>query len=209
MKKILVLCLASVMAFSVAACQPKDSNVSESTSTAATTKETTEETTEEETTAATTEATEAEATEAETTAASSAPVEVTITAEVPDGWEPVDGSVAILQYLKVTSSFIVTEEKYFKSDKLDEIVIEAKDVFSKTFDNVVYEGDPETITVAGQDARQFVLTCDISDMSFKYRIIYVSAGGRIFSFLFADLAETFDGMTGEYDEILAGIQITY
>ena len=204
MKKILVLCLASVMAFSVAACQPKDSNVSESTSTAATTKETTEETTEEETTAATT-----EATEAETTAASSAPVEVTITAEVPDGWEPVDGSVAILQYLKVTSSFIVTEEKYFKSDKLDEIVIEAKDVFSKTFDNVVYEGDPETITVAGQDARQFVLTCDISDMSFKYRIIYVSAGGRIFSFLFADLAETFDGMTGEYDEILAGIQITY
>ncbi len=204
MKKILVLCLASVMAFSVAACQPKDSNVSESTSTAATTKETSEETTEEETTAATT-----EATEAETTAASSAPVEVTITAEVPDGWEPVDGSVAILQYLKVTSSFIVTEEKYFKSDKLDEIVIEAKDVFSKTFDNVVYEGDPETITVAGQDARQFVLTCDISDMSFKYRIIYVSAGGRIFSFLFADLAETFDGMTGEYDEILAGIQITY
>ena len=204
MKKILVLCLASVMAFSVAACQPKDSNVSESTSTAATTKETTEETTEEETTAATT-----EATEAETTAASSAPAEVTITAEVPDGWEPVDGSVAILQYLKVTSSFIVTEEKYFKSDKLDEIVIEAKDVFSKTFDNVVYEGDPETITVAGQDARQFVLTCDISDMSFKYRIIYVSAGGRIFSFLFADLAETFDGMTGEYDEILAGIQITY
>ena len=204
MKKILVLCLASVMAFSVAACQPKDSNVSESTSTAATTKETTEETTEEETTAATT-----EATEAETTAASSAPAEVTITAEVPDGWEPVDGSVAILQYLKVTSSFIVTEEKYFKSDKLDEIVIEAKDVFSKTFDNVVYEGDPETITVAGQDARQFVLTCDISDMSFKYRIIYVSSGGRIFSFLFADLAETFDGMTGEYDEILAGIQITY
>ena len=204
MKKILVLCLASVMAFSVAACQPKDSNVSESTSTAATTKETSEETTEEETTAATT-----EATEAETTAASSAPVEVTITAEVPDGWEPVDGSVAILQYLKVTSSFIVTEEKYFKSDKLDEIVIEAKDVFSKTFDNVVYEGDPETITVAGQDARQFVLTCDISDMSFKYRIIYVSAGGRIFSFLFADLAETFDGMTGEYDEILAGVQISY
>jgi len=204
MKKILVLCLASVMAFSVAACQPKDSNVSESTSTAATTKETSEETTEEETTAATT-----EATEAETTAASSAPVEVTITAEVPDGWEPVDGSVAILQYLKVTSSFIVTEEKYFKSDKLDEIVIEAKDVFSKTFDNVVYEGDPETITVAGQEARQFVLTCDISDMSFKYRIIYVSAGGRIFSFLFADLAETFDGMTGEYDEILAGVQITY
>ena len=204
MKKILVLCLASVMAFSVAACQPKDSNVSESTSTAATTKETSEETTEEETTAATT-----EATEAETTAASSAPVEVTITAEVPDGWEPVDGSVAILQYLKVTSSFIVTEEKYFKSDKLDEIVIEAKDVFSKTFDNVVYEGDPETITVAGQEARQFVLTCDISDMSFKYRIIYVSAGGRIFSFLFADLAETFDGMTGEYDEILAGVQISY
>lgn len=204
MKKVLVLCLASVMALSVAACQPKDSNVSESTSTAATTKETTEETTEEETTAATT-----EATEAETTAASSAPAEVTITAEVPDGWEPVDGSVAILQYLKVTSSFIVTEEKYFKSDKLDEIVIEAKDVFSKTFDNVVYEGDPETITVAGQDARQFVLTCDISDMSFKYRIIYVSAGGRIFSFLFADLAETFDGMTGEYDEILAGIQISY
>lgn len=143
--------------------QPKDSNVSESTSTAATTKETTEETTEEETTAATT-----EATEAETTAASSAPAEVTITAEVPDGWAPVDGSVAILQYLKVTSSFIVTEEKYFRATNSMRSSSEAKDVFSKTFDNVVYEGDPETITVAGQDARQFVLTCDIKiDMSLQ------------------------------------------
>jgi len=205
MKKLLIFCLASVIAFSVTACQPKNSNVSESTSAAAPTSETTEETTAEETTAAAS----TEVTEAETTATTAAPVDVTITAEVPDGWEPVEGSVAILQYLKVTSSFIVTEETYFKSGELDKIVIEAKDVFSKSFDNVVFEGDPETLTVAGQDARQIVFTCDISDMSFKYRILYVSAGGRIFSFLFADLAETFDSMTGDYDAILAGTQISY
>ena len=147
-------------------------------------------------------------TEAETTTAAS-PVDVTITADMPDGWEPVEGSVAVLQYMKNTSSFIAVKEMYFKSTELDEIVSEAKGVFSKSFDNVVYEGDPETLTVAGQDARQIVFTCDISDMSFKYRIVYLSAGGNVFSFLFADLAESFDGMNGDYDAILSGIQISY
>ncbi len=204
MRKIAILCLCLAAAISVAACQPKNTNTTVSSSSAAASSETTEVTTSEETTAAAT----SEMTEAETTTAAS-PVDVTITADMPDGWEPVEGSVAVLQYMKNTSSFIAVKEMYFKSTELDEIVSEAKGVFSKSFDNVVYEGDPETLTVAGQDARQIVFTCDISDMSFKYRIVYLSAGGNVFSFLFADLAESFDGMNGDYDAILSGIQISY
>lgn len=203
MKKIAILCLGLAVVFSVTACQTNKPNTTVSSSSSAASSETTEATTKEETTAAT-----VEETEAETTATTAAPVDVTVTADMPDGWEPVEGSVAVLQYMKNTSSFIVTKERYFKSTKLDEIVSEAKGVFSKSFDNVVYEGDPETLTVAGQDARQIVFTCDISDMAFKYRIVYISVGGNVFSFLFADLTESFDGMKDDYDAILAGIQFS-
>jgi hypothetical protein len=207
MRKTVILCLCLAAAFSVTACQPKNTNVSASSSSSAATSDTTKETAEPATSEDTTAAT-AEVTEAETTATTAAPVDVNVTAEMPDGWEPVEGSVAILQYMKNTSSFIVTKEKYFKSTNLDEIVTEAKDVFSKSFDKVVYEGDPETLTVAGQDARQIVFTCDISDMAFKYRIVYVSVGGNVFSFLFADLPDSFDSMQSDYDAILAGIQFS-
>ena len=202
MKKIAILCLSLATALSVTACQPKNTNASESSSSAAASSETTE--TSKETTAAST----AEETEAETTTTAAAPVDVTITADMPDGWEPVEGSVALLQYMKNTSSFIVTKELYFESTQLDEIVTESKEVFSKSFDNVVYEGDPETLTVAGQEARQIIFTCDISDLTFKYRIVYVSVGGNVFSLLFADLAESFDDMNADYDAILSGIQIS-
>lgn len=205
MRKIAILCLCLAAAVSIAACQPKNTKTAvSSSSSSAASSETTEETTREETTAAST----AEETEAPTTATTAAPVEVTVTADMPDGWEPVEGSVAVLQYMKNTSSFIITKERYFKSTNPDEIAAEAMKIFSKSFDNVVYEGDIETLTVDGQDARQIVFTCDISDMPFKYRIVYVCVGGNVFSILFADLADSFDDMQSDYDAILAGIQFS-
>lgn len=204
MRRFAVLCLVSAMTFSLAACQSKNINTVSSSTSSAVSSETTEKQTSTETTAPSV----SSETSTEETTVSAVPADVKITADMPDGWEPVEGSVAVLQYMKQTSSFIVTKENYFKSTDPDEIVTEAKAVFSKSFDNVVYEGDPETLKVAGQDARQIVFTCDISNMPFKYRIVYLSVGGNVFSFLFADLAENFDGMTSDYDAILAGIQIS-
>lgn len=202
MRKIAILCLCLAAAVSIAACQPKNAAVSSSSS--AVSSETTKETTREETTAAST----AEETEAPTTATTAAPVDVTVTADMPDGWEPVEGSVAELQYMKNTSSFIVTKERYFKSTNLDLVASEAMGIFSNSFDNVVYGGNPEVLTVGGQAAKQIVFTCDVSNMSFKYQIVYVSVGGNVFSILFADLADSFDDMQSDYDAILAGIQFS-
>ena len=75
--------------------------------------------------------------------------EVKIEIVPPSGWEPVEGSVLQVQYLKNTSSFMVKQES-FQSSALDDVVSEAKDMFSGSFEGVEYAGDAEIITVDGK-----------------------------------------------------------
>jgi len=122
----------------------------------------------------------------------------------PSGWKPVEGSVLQVQYMKNTASFMVKSEP-FSQKNIDEVVIEAKRIFSDTFDEVKFEGEPETITVDGKDARKLIFTCKVSGMQMKYEYVYLFVGGKVYAITFGDLAATFDSLSADYEQILKGI----
>lgn len=124
-----------------------------------------------------------------------------IKVSVPEGWTPVAGSVLPVQYMKNTASFMMKTEK-FSGKTLDDVVKEAKDIFGKTFKNVEYIGDAETITVDGKDARKFIFSCEVSKMKMKYEYVYVFVGSEIYAITFGDLEGTFDSLAQDYEQIL-------
>lgn len=124
---------------------------------------------------------------------------------VPDSWEPVEGSVLSVQYMKNTASFMAKKEN-FSSNDLDTVVKEAKTIFEKTFKNVEYIGGVETIQVDGLDARKFVFTSEISGLKMKYLYVYTLAGSQIYAITFGDLTTTFDNLSSDYNTILGNIK---
>lgn len=152
------------------------------------------------------EAAEASTAQAATVANSPAGSDIVISITPPDGWTPVEGTVLAAQYMKNTASFMVTHEVYFSSTDLDEIVTQAKEIFTSSFDKVEFIGDTETLTVDGNDARRFIFTCEVSGMAMKYQYIYVLVGDNVYSLLFGDLAATYDDISADSEQITADIK---
>ena len=203
MKKILLffLCIAlSVMVCSCGNSKP-DTTKSDATDKSAAAEITEADETEapEDTTAEDTVA----ATVGDTTAALS---DIAISATVPDGWTKVEDSTLPLQYMKSTASFMVMQEVYFSSNSLDDVVVQAQSIFSDTFDNVEYIGDVTTLTIGGNDARQFTFTCEFSGFVMEYEYNYVKVGEDIYSVIFADLGDTFPALVPEFEQILGTVQ---
>ncbi len=128
-----------------------------------------------------------------------------ISVTVPDGWEPVEGSVLSVQYMKNTASFMAKKEN-FSSKDLDEVVKEAKTIFEKIFDGVEYIGNVETIQVDGKDARKFIFTCEISGLKMEYLYAYTLVDNQIYAITFGDLTTTFDNLSSDYNTILGNIK---
>lgn len=210
-KKLLILFLSLVLAVSTSACAKNTTTsvTAEDTdnTTAAADTEKTEKTEKTEESVITT-TTDESAAAATTTAAATVPTEVVVSITPPDGWEPVEGSVLPVQYMKGTASFMVVHELYFSSTNLDTVVEEAKGMFSGQFDNVEYIGDPTTITVDGFEARNFIWTCDMSSIAFKYNYTYVKVGESIYSIVLADFTETYDSLSADFDQILTDIKFS-
>jgi hypothetical protein len=131
--------------------------------------------------------------------------EIKIEITPPSGWEPVEGSVIPVQYLKDTSSFMVKQEP-FQSTALDDVISEAKGAFEGSFEGVTYAGDAEGITVDGKDARKLIFTCEVSGMQMKYEYVYLVAGGSVYAITFGGPADTFDSLSADYEQILADIR---
>lgn len=146
--------------------------------------------------------------QAQTTDKASAPTkstdEIKISVSPPEGWEPVKGSVLQVQYMKNTASFMVKDEN-FTGKTLDEVVAEAKGYFEKSFKNVAYVGDAQTITVDDLDARKIIFTCTVSNMQMKYEYVYLFVGKDVYAITFGDLASSFDTLTADYEQILNNI----
>lgn len=122
----------------------------------------------------------------------------------PSGWKAVEGSVLPVQYMKNTASFMVKHEN-FSQKTINEVVMEAKRIFSDTFDKVKFEGEPETITVDGKDARKIIFSCEVSGMQMKYEYVYLFVGEKVYAITFGDLAASFDSLSADYEQILKDI----
>lgn len=124
----------------------------------------------------------------------------------PSGWEPVQGSVLQVQYMKDTASFMVKEESLFSAKNTDDVITEAKGYFEKSFKGVSYEGEAKTITVDGKDAREITFSCTVSSLKMKYTYVYLFAGGKVYAITFGDVAEHFDSLSADYSQILKDIR---
>jgi len=141
---------------------------------------------------------------AEESAASEA-AQITVT--LPEGWARVEGSVLEHQYMKGTASFMLKPENY-TGETLDDVVAEALEILGGAFGQLETEGDPETITVDGRDARKVTFTCTVSGLEMKYTYVFVFVGDETYVFTFGDLAGTFDSLAADYDQILSGTKFS-
>lgn len=134
-----------------------------------------------------------------------APAAVQINATLPDGWTKLEGSPYPVSYSKVTATFMATQETSFPTTDLDKDVDLAKGIVSDTFDNVVYIGDVKSLTIDGNDARQFTFTCDAFGISMEYEYNYVKVGDSLYSVIFADFAYSFPNLTADFDAIRSSV----
>jgi len=201
-KKSAVLFLCAALTISICSC----GSAAGKTETTKAAEDTTIEETAEETASEETEMT-AGLTTVQTAPVSTVP-DITVTITPPDGWVKVENSVILAQYTKSTASFMVSNESYFSSTNLDDVVTEAKGIFSDSFTNVEYIGDTETITVDGHDARKFFFTCEFGTIPFKYEYIYIKIGDGIYSIVFGDFEETFDALAPDIEKILTDIKFS-
>lgn len=133
--------------------------------------------------------------------------EVDIEVSPPAGWEPIAGSVIPVQQMKNTASFMVKPENY-SGETLDDVADEALEIFKGTFDNVSVIGDVETLTVDGKDARTFTFTCTVSKLDMKFQYVFIFVADKTYVITFGDMADTFDSLSADYEEILNNIKFT-
>lgn len=124
-----------------------------------------------------------------------------IVVDPPSGWKAVEGSVLPAQYRKNTASFMAKEEN-FRGTTLDEVLDEAKQKFTSSFDEVVFQSDSEKIIVDGKEAAKLVFTCKVSGMQMKYEYVYLFVGSSVWAITFGDLAEPFDTLAADYEQFL-------
>jgi len=136
---------------------------------------------------------------------SSSSQETKITVSMPDGWEKNESSVLEHQYMKGTSSFMLKSEPFEGTDLYD-IVDQAKEIYSNTFDNVTYIGSTKDIEINENPAKTIVFTADIAGLEMKYMYAYTIINGEVYVATFGDLASTFDSLQSDYDAILASIE---
>ena len=131
--------------------------------------------------------------------------EVTIEVSPPEGWELNKDSVLPVHYMKNTASFM-TKVEPFTSDTLDGVVDEALGIYKDTFDNLAVQGDVETITVDGKEAKKLLFTCTVSGADMKYLYVYLFVEGDVYVITFGDLADSFDSLSDDYTTILKDIK---
>ncbi|MFA6447100.1 MAG: hypothetical protein WCW31_02470 [Patescibacteria group bacterium] len=128
-----------------------------------------------------------------------------ITAIVPEGWLPVEGSVLPVQYMKGSASFMAKTESFGTTD-LDQVTEKALAIFKSAFSNVSVQGETTRITVDGHDARKLVFTSEISGIKMKYMYVYTVVGNDVYAITFGDQAESYDSYISDYEKILNQIK---
>lgn len=131
--------------------------------------------------------------------------EVKVVITPPAGWNPVQGSVLPVQYLKNTASFMAKKEN-FTGKNIGDVVKEAKEIYSRSFKDVKYVGEVENITIDGKEAGKIIFTCNISNMQMKYEYVYLFVDEKVYVITFGDLEKTFDSLSADYEKILNDIK---
>lgn len=132
--------------------------------------------------------------------------EMKLSADLPEGWEPVEGSELPAHYIKNDSAvFMITKHGYL-GDTLDTVTELAKASNEKSYENVVYEGITESIKIDGMAARKFVCTYDLGGLPMKSMFVYFFCGRDTYVIAFTDFADSYDVLSDDYTAILAQIK---
>ncbi|HHX87749.1 MAG TPA: hypothetical protein GX693_06195 [Firmicutes bacterium] len=123
----------------------------------------------------------------------------------PEGWEEHE-SRALVHYMKGTSSFMIVRERVGEGiDGLDGYLEYAKEALAETFSNTEF-GSVESLKVDGHDSRKFTLSCEASNMPFKYLIVYVFRDGYVYNLQGGGFKEDVDALLPEFEEFISSFR---
>lgn len=138
--------------------------------------------------------------------------EVKITVSLPDGWNPVQGSVLEHQYMKGTASFMIKNKYVLDGKNLDDVIIEAKKSLEKTFDNISFS-DTQNLKVDNHDAVGLTYVYSIlvggTSMNMKMYGVYIMINKKCYHISFGDLENSFDALSSNIQQIIEGIKFVY
>lgn len=132
--------------------------------------------------------------------------EIKLAVDLPDEWEPVEGSNLPAHYIKNGSAVFMVTKQGFSGDTVDAVTELAKAANEKSYTKVQYEGETENVKVDGKDARKFVCTYDFGGLTMKSMFVYFFYGHDTYAIVFSDFAESFDALSDDYAAILAQIK---
>jgi len=134
-----------------------------------------------------------------------------ISVNPPEGWEPVgSGRVHVVDYSNGTAHFWV-EKNVIGPSNLDEMAQAAKSGYegSYVFRNIEFIGEAESITVDGKDARMLGFNYETSQASggkkMKRVDVFLISGEDFYTIVFEDTSDSFDKLTGDFEQILKSI----
>jgi hypothetical protein len=134
---------------------------------------------------------------------------VKITVVLPDGWEPVQGSVLEHQYMKNGASFMIKEEKDLNGESLSEAVVTGRQQIEKYFKGSKFAGN-EALKVDGHDAVSLIFSYGVnagnSVLNMKMKTVYVMVEGTCQTISFGSLEDSFDSLSADISKIIDGIK---
>lgn len=128
--------------------------------------------------------------------------EMTVSVAKKDGWDTVQGSTALIQYLKDGNSVIATRDIMPSEAKTPEDYIKfVKDKFSDAFNNVSYE-DVSQIGVSDPNKYLLVYTYNIkvggADYQMKAWITYIFHEGYAYTLTCGALSDNFKAAEADF-----------
>ena len=132
--------------------------------------------------------------------------EIKVTVDLPEGWEPVEGSDLPAHYIKNGSAVFMVTKLGYSGDTIDAVTELAKASNEKSYEKVEYEGGTESVKVGGREARKFVCTYGFGGLAMKSMFVYFFYGRDTYVIAFNDYSDSYDALSDDYAAILAQIK---
>lgn len=137
--------------------------------------------------------------------------EMTVFLTTIDGWNPVQGSTALIQYLKDGNSVIATRDIMPSEAKTPESFINyVKGMYSKTFDNVGYE-DVSQIGVSDPNKYLLVYTYDVKIAGAAHKmkawVAYIFHDGYAYTLHCGGLSNNFSAVEADIKTFIESFKL--
>lgn len=116
----------------------------------------------------------------------------------PNGWKKKEGSAAPAQYMKGTSSFLVTIDTMPKEANTPDAYVDfVKKQLTKVFGKVDFISVTK-VTIGGIEGRELVYASSAYGLNMKYNVVYLFKNGKAYTLTGGSTKADFDGVQADF-----------